>query len=224
MLVLLIACSGCIPTWTGSATDPAVAAVGDSHLRQLEFFGPEHPTSTRALTTSMQARLWRSSVRGENGWMTSWIRPLIDSAVAGGAEGIIVVAGVNDAALVTRQPDGGATLAWVLQQVEAAVADTGPARCVVWPTLRADPSHPNHGAVVAINGRLRQLAAARPGLVVPEWGAELAQHPDWVSGDGVHFSPTGEAAFQQLLLAAMVDCIGPPGAPVPDPGGSVVPR
>ena len=57
--------SACMPEWTVHPRGGRrVAAVGDSILRQLEFYGPTHPQSTRALTRSIQDAGWRASVRG----------------------------------------------------------------------------------------------------------------------------------------------------------------
>lgn len=43
-----------------------------------------------------------------------------------------------------------------------------------------------------------QAAAGGP-LVVADWPAELAAHPEWVGPDGIHYTPAGYAALADFL-------------------------
>jgi lysophospholipase L1-like esterase len=46
---------------------------------------------------------------------------------------------------------------------------------------------------------LRDLDRADRRMVVPEWGAILDQHPDWVVGDGIHLTEDGYAAMAVFI-------------------------
>ncbi len=52
-------------------------------------------------------------------------------------------------------------------------------------------------------------AAAGGALVVPDWPAELAAHPDWVGPDGIHYTDEG--------YEGLADYIGRQVAPYSEP-------
>lgn len=70
----------------------------DSYVRQFEYASEGDPDSTSALTDASANEGWQAHVQGENGWSTARVRDLVATAVAEGAEGIVIVAGVNDMA------------------------------------------------------------------------------------------------------------------------------
>jgi lysophospholipase L1-like esterase len=68
-------------------------------------------------------------------------------------------------------------------------------------------------------------------LVVPDWPAALAAHPDWLSADGIHLTPDGYhglAAFLRAQLDAATAGVPPPArdaaeATAAGPAGAVSP-
>jgi lysophospholipase L1-like esterase len=216
VVILIVAAAllaACMPDWTTNPKGaPRVAAVGDSILRQLEFYGPTHPDSDDALTQSIQDEGWRASVRGENGWITQWVRGLAKNASDNGADGIIIVSGLNDAWWISQQRDQRAGREYVAAQIRDTLQEIRRTDCVVWPTIPQAPdffgrSFAHYVNVLRINAELRQQAARRPSLTVPEWGVEFDAHPDYRRGDGLHLSAQGEAALQDMVLGAMRECM-----------------
>jgi lysophospholipase L1-like esterase len=222
--LIVVLGSGCLPEWTAHPDGaPRVAAVGDSILRQLEFYGPTHPGSPRALTRSIQDSGWRASVRGENGWRIQWIRGLAADAAAHGADGVIIVGGVNDVAWIRQQPRPRLARALVATQIRGTLDDLAGATCVVWPTIAFGPNYYFGGrrvdrlSVRRINTVLRRQALLRPNLVVPEWGEMFDTHPRYAAADGLHLSSGGEAALQGVLLGAMSACMPAAQPPATEP-------
>jgi hypothetical protein len=86
-----------------------------------------------------------------------------------------------------------------------AVADVmtlvGSSRCVVWATLHRDGD-----AYEPFNAVLRAAAAKSRNLRLVEWSQMLRDHPDWVSGDGVHATPDGYRARADATVDAMRSC------------------
>jgi hypothetical protein len=200
------------PAYWATPVEPAevrVAVVGDSYVRQLEFFGPTHPASTTALTRTLVEQGWQGHVDGLSGWPTARVRSLAEKATGNEATAIAVVAGVNDVAWSMRQRDERAALAHVLADVQALLVTATSARCVVWPTVApgAPNAHRANRAVRLINSTLRAWDVGDPGVVVPEWGRALRAHPRWIGGDGLHLSVLGERRLQTVLLDALHRCL-----------------
>jgi hypothetical protein len=195
-----------VPPFRGPADGPKVAAVGDSLLGQLQSEGPTHPTSTRAFTLTLIDEGCRASVANRNAWRTAQVRLLAADAVARGARVLIVSAGSGDVRWVREHADPVAARRAVRRAVRNLVADLE-GRCVVWPTL-----HPSGGAGERLTARvfneeLDAADAASTSVRSPDWAELAGGHPGWFVGDGVHFSLTGEAAFQRTLLAAARRCV-----------------
>ena len=222
--------SACMPEWTVHPRGgPRVAAAGDSILRQLESYGPTHPQSTRALTRSIQDAGWRASVRGENGWRVEQIRDLAADAAARGADGVILVAGVNDVVWIRQRRRPHVAREIVAAQIRGTLADLRGVDCVIWPTVPFGPNYYYTGrrvdrlSVRRINTVLRREAEQRANLVVPEWAANLEEHPGYVRPDGLHLSATGEAALQRVLLRAMSTCLRALAPPTTVPPTTIPP-
>ena len=183
LLVALVVAlgSGCIPDWTASpAGAPQVAAVGDSILRQLEFYGPTHPNTDHALTRSIQDAGWRASVRGENGWRIAWIKQLAAAAAERGADGVIIE-GVNDVSWIHFQPRPGwpGPKSGPRSRARSATSTTSRASCgppSPGPNYYYDRPTVDRRSVGAINGELRRQAMALPEPRGPRVGRPL-RHP-----------------------------------------------
>jgi hypothetical protein len=218
MGLVAVAVAGCggPPYWHGDPQQTAVAVVGDSYVRQLEFNAQGRHDS--AFTAELRDEGWRAHVRGESGWPTARVQGLVADAVDQGADGIAIVAGVNDVAWALQRPDLSDAEVTVAADVRAVLDAASPARCVVWPTVApGEPSAASANRVVMlIDGILHEEARARRGLVVPEWGERLRAHPEWIGPDGLHLSELGEAELRTLLVGELHACLdAPERSPVP---------
>ena len=53
------------------------------------------------------------------------------------------------------------------------------------------------------NTRIRQAAIGRPNVVVVDWYAISADHPEWFVHDGVHLTQDGGQAYAEALAAGV---------------------
>lgn len=85
--------------------------------------------------------------------------------------------------------------------VQAVLELAGPGRCVIWPTVWRG------GANEALNDVLATAADANHALRVVEWHEMVAEHPEWLAGDGVHASSAGYAARAKAIADEARDCL-----------------
>ena len=91
----------------------------------------------------------------------------------------------------------------------------GPRRCVVWvdvarPDRVGDPQ-------AEINAAIDRAVAGRSNVRVLRWSGMIAEHPEWLSGDGVHPDQEGAQARAQAFADAALACSPlDPGAPAAD--------
>jgi hypothetical protein len=180
--------------------------VGDSLLGQLESEGPTHPHSTRAFTLSLNDRGWRASVKHRNAWPVGRVRLLADESLDRGARVLIVVAGSGSVRDVRESADPPAARQAMVRAIRRLLSDAGDA-CVVWPTLPLTGGAGERQTARVLNRELNDAEAGDPDVRVPDWATLASGHPGWFIGDGVHLSPSGEAAFQRTLLGAARRCV-----------------
>jgi lysophospholipase L1-like esterase len=73
-----------------------------------------------------------------------------------------------------------------------------PSGCVVW--VNASTSRPDLLPLVAqLDAALAALPADRPWVKIADWNAVAISHPEWFRPDGVHYNPTGNAAYASWL-------------------------
>ena len=85
--------------------------------------------------------------------------------------------------------------------VRELLSRAGSGRCVVWATVwRGSPN-------VAFNDVLADEARANRALRLVEWHEMVAEHPEWLVGDGVHGSPEGYAARAEATAGVARDCL-----------------
>lgn len=93
--------------------------------------------------------------------------------------------------------------------LESAVrASARRADCVVWATIVRPPV--GGRTYDAANARLEELAQGelRGRLVVVPWDQAVADHPEWLAGDGVHATPDGYKARARMYADAARSCAG----------------
>jgi hypothetical protein len=95
--------------------------------------------------------------------------------------------------------------------LEAAVATSvqrvGQKGCAIWATIVRPPV--NGVSYRAANARLVGLQGSFAGhLRIVPWAEQVAQHPEWIAGDGVHGTPAGYRARAQMYAQAALACGG----------------
>lgn len=198
--------TGPTTTSTTEALRPLVAGVGDSNLFLVRDALPAALPEAEVVVDAIV------------GLTANDAMPAVERVRSRQPEAVVVVLGTNDA---RDGPTSGNDLA----AVRRVARRLGAVPCVRWATVNDHSRFPdmNEGARV-INEELDRQAAARPGFQVIPWAAELAQHPEWLSEDGLHNSPEGQAAFTERLATALRGClsileVGPSGADSPTPTG-----
>jgi hypothetical protein len=149
---------------------------------------------------------WRASVKHRNGWPVGRVRLLANESLDRGTRVLVVSAGSGDVRVVRESADPVAARQAMVRAVRNLLEDVS-GICVVWPTF-----HPVGGAgerqtARVLNRELSDAEAGDPDVRVPDWATLASGHPGWFIGDGVHLSPSGEAAFQRTLLGAARRCV-----------------
>lgn len=88
--------------------------------------------------------------------------------------------------------------------VRASAAQAGVGGCAIWATI----VRPAVGGVSyqAANELLHSLTGTIPQVRLVDWSAEVAEHPEWLAGDGVHSTPAGYRARARLYAGQAAGC------------------
>lgn len=104
--------------------------------------------------------------------------------------------------------DSPSAVSSLVAAVRESVRRAGASGCAVWATI----VRPAQGGVsyAAANARLVSLAQGELAghLIVVPWAEGVAQHPDWLAGDGVHGTPIGYRARAEMYAQAARACGG----------------
>jgi lysophospholipase L1-like esterase len=176
-------------TTTTEPPRPLVGAVGDSNLFLVRDALPAAVPEAEVVVDAIV------------GLTANDAMPAVERVRSRLPVAVVVVLGTNDAR-------DGPTADNDLAAVRRVARRLGAVPCVRWATVNDHSRFPtmNEGAR-AINEELDRQAAARPGFAVIPWAAELAQHPSWLSEDGLHNSAEGQAAFTERLATALRGCL-----------------
>jgi hypothetical protein len=157
-----------------------VLVLGDSLTVGADLWG--------GLDAELRADGWRPEIVAEDGRAVTWgldevtDRPTVPAAV-------VVGLGTNPG----PRPDEFATdVSALVEALRARGATT-----VVW----VPPGDADDDGRVARAAALRR--AAGPGLVVPDWPAELARHPELVADDGIHLTDAGYRHLAAFVAQAL---------------------
>lgn len=106
---------------------------------------------------------------------------------------VIVSSGTND------------EYASVLESAARGILEQlGPQRCVVWvDVVRPDNIGDTAGA---LNAALDRAVAGRPNVRMLRWSTLVAQHPEWMAGDGIHPNDAGAQARAAAYADAATAC------------------
>lgn len=97
--------------------------------------------------------------------------------------------------------DGSADAASFRRLVREALDAAGPDRCVVWVNLAVA-----HEPFDVLNDVLAAEDERRANMRVVDWAGLLAEHPDWLSGDGVHATELGYEKRAEAVADSVRDC------------------
>ncbi len=108
------------------------------------------------------------------------------------APNVVVSLGTNDRS---------GNVAAFRESVRAALQIAGGRRCVVWVNVVVAGE-----AFDPLNGVLEEEAARVANLRVVNWAGMLAEHPEWLAGDGIHGTDMGYAKRAEAVAGAVRAC------------------
>jgi lysophospholipase L1-like esterase len=113
---------------------------------------------------------------------------------------LILSIGTNDA-LKGAPAESLATIDRIAERVASVP-------CVRWVALTdSSPNAAYNEAAHRVNEELLALAARHaPNLAVVRWDVEVANHPEWLSSDGIHHSQEGAEQFAELMALELRAC------------------
>lgn len=133
---------------------------------------------------------------------------------------VIIGLGQNDVGFTQLDVAGAKVL------IERMLDELGPNTEVLWVNI----THFWHEWAQAWNQALDEVAAVRANLVIYDWAAVAAAHPEWVEGDNIHANAAGYRQRSRLVADAALDLVRaervtgpavPATAPVGAPAGLV---
>jgi hypothetical protein len=168
----------------GGRTEPSarhpVLVIGDSLTVGADLWG--------GLDASLRADGWRPEIVAEDGRAVDWALDQVAERETV-PEVVVVGLGTNPG---PRPDDFAADVTALVDTLRARGATT-----IVWlPPGDADDEGRAERAAI-----LRR--AAGPGLVVPDWPADLARHPELLADDGIHLTDEGYRQLADFVAQAL---------------------
>lgn len=118
-------------------------------------------------------------------------------AASGDSDVWVVALGTNDAGLYSAAQYAGL--------IREMLDHIGAGHLVMWVNIYL-PESPARQA--AWNAALEEVAAERPEqLVIYDWASVAAQHPGWLTSDGVHYTGSGYQNRSALIAAASAELL-----------------
>ena len=209
ILVGLAVLAGCVAASASSGSDRAAGAAGTPSASQ-----PVEPRTVTMVGDSLTvlgdhvlrehfgAVGWWVNLDAWAGRTTGTQMAAIRAAATRDNDATVIELGTNDALAVGRGELSPA-------QAEADIVealDLFPDRCLVWVIPDHDPERRGVGAGSSIDAILTAEAVRRPNLHVADMAAVLAQHPEYLVDDRVHFTPDGYEALAQLVVTTLEAC------------------
>lgn len=105
---------------------------------------------------------------------------------------VVVELGTND------DHSGGAEVA---RGIDAVMEPLRKVPRVVWANVKT--GFRTEAAALDVNEQLLRASVRWPNLEVLDMAAHFADHPEWVSDDGVHLSDAGKVEFARLVVRAL---------------------
>jgi lysophospholipase L1-like esterase len=127
----------------------------------------------------------------------------VGRSTANTAKALKKLASVPPVVIVSSGTNDG-TVAELTTSATAILDALGSQRCVVW----VDVVRPDRvgDTQEAMNAALDTVVAGRSNVSVLRWSAMVAQHPEWLAGDGIHPTEDGAKARAQAYADASAAC------------------
>lgn len=180
-----------------------VLFVSDSSFAAIRWSGALDLLQGASFDTRLEScrRLIGSSCRGREGYVPRTALAEVESTAPGEIDVLVIGTGYDDFA--SRFHEG-------FTAVMKAARTKGIHR-VVWITYRTDvgytaPYSASYASTyAAANATLRAEAGSGswPELVLLDWDAHTAGHPEWVTSDGVHFTAEGAHEAARFVSRAL---------------------
>ena len=77
-----------------------------------------------------------------------------------------------------------------------------PSTCVVWPRAYAATEQ-----IAAFDDAMGTLVAEHPNVRVIDWASQVAEHPEYLQADGVHYNDAGATAYASMISLAVQECV-----------------
>jgi lysophospholipase L1-like esterase len=173
-------------------TSPPITVVGDS----LSILGRDQVWAT------LDAAGWTADISAWPGRSTRTQMEALRQAARRDERATIIELGTNDALAIAHD---GFTSAQERSDIKTALDLFGD-RCVVWINADRDPERQGVDAGVKVDAIIAAEAAHRPNVHVADFGAVLAQHPEYFVDDRVHLTAAGYQAMATLMADAVEAC------------------
>jgi lysophospholipase L1-like esterase len=161
--------------WEDLTAHPAVYVVGDS----ITYL------SEASIAADLSKAGYQPTIRATPGVKIGQSQAEIASLAQKQPWTWIIELGTNDA--------GAQDNVWP-EQFLAEWSLVSAAKCVIYVTVSS-----RAGSVAQqIDASMQKLAAAHPNVHLLDWGTIEYQNPAWVTGDGIHPTPAGQAALAAL--------------------------
>jgi lysophospholipase L1-like esterase len=202
IIALSLLLAGCIlpppPPWSGDDGVRLSAFAGDGE--HVLVFGDSLTylaNNEDALTDQLVAAGYVASVSATGGATSQSLAADDLVEPEPGADITVIALGTNDIHLdiITSPGDIGGYIA----RIQTAF-DRYDAGCDV--AVTTVESEPMAELAPLMNDALEEMAS----VVVADWAAIVADHPEYLLEDGIHHTPGGQAAYRDLIESAVGEC------------------
>lgn len=176
------------PVTTAVADRPVVVVLGDSNTYDS---GPEVDAAFTAAGLTADMRAIPGSGLKDNA--IDWL-PEAEAIVAAQPDAVVIALGTNDAASARNARDFAA-------RADELLAALGPLR-VVWVTHTEDGVVNPGSNERQVNEVIRSLPATHPNVTVLDLAPVIAQRPEVLGSDRLHYEGAGRVWFGEQLAAA----------------------
>lgn len=200
--------------YLGPASAPKIALVGDSLLFAAGWW----------TTTYLDKAGYQVWLNGDVGKTVADRAPKLDEMLASKPDVVVIELGTNDVGQASREVTRARqdeALERVLANARAALDRAAAVPCVVWVTPSA---HVNVAEVAVGGAEMHNRLAAKytaaidaeaqqrhPNVVVADWSAWSAGHPEWFEADGIHSNTiqAGQRGMADLITQSVQQCRRP---------------
>jgi lysophospholipase L1-like esterase len=178
---------------------PDVAVLGDSlvYLAENGHDEDEDLVDHQFVTDDLESAGFTGWVEAHIGGNHHILKRMVDDLPSPPPEVLVIGIGSNDAGAYDTETVVDALL---------ASADRSGAGCAAFITVAETEPWQLDVNGSALNDALVEATAGRADRIIADWAQAVAEHPDFVGGDGVHQTPAGTAAYRELIVESAERC------------------